>query len=270
MKPFLKWAGGKRRIAHTITDLLNIGPSDPYFEVFTGGGAVFFHLRTKGHIGPAYLSDVNAELVATYRAVRDDVEELIALLSDYDELHSEAFYYSKRLEDWKYLEDDAEIGARMIYLNKAGFNGLYRVNKAGGFNVPFGHNLNANILDEDNLRACSVALQGVALAVAGFRSTIRSVKSGFVYCDPPYVPISATSNFVGYTAKGFTADDQIDLRDEALKAKRRGVRIVLSNADVEPVRVLYSTDFDLHEIKVARPINSKSTGRGKVGELLIY
>lgn len=270
-KPFLKWPGGKRKIAPKILELLAVGKHDRFAELFAGGGAVFFALRNQGHTGPALIADVNAELIRTYRAVRDEVEDVIAILEDFQDLHSERFYYIKRADE---PTDNADIAARMIYLNKAGFNGLYRVNKKGGFNVPYGKNPNANVCDADNLRACSAALQGTMILTQSFEVEMSDPKPGTrIYCDPPYVPASATSNFTSYTADGFDYTDQRRLRDFAAKSKRKGAKVVLSNSDTAPVRELYLNDatcFQALRIQVRRSINADAATRGKVGELLIF
>jgi DNA adenine methylase len=261
-RPFLKWAGGKRQL---LASLLKNAPPDParYFEPFVGGGALFFALRPPH----AVLADVNARLIRTYKGVRDDVEEVIRLLRDYP--HDSAFFYRLREESID-SGSDAQVAAWFIYLNKTGFNGLYRVNRRNGFNVPFGRNVNPNICDEVTLRACSAALAGTELLEADFEVAVAKAKRGdFVYFDPPYVPLSTTSSFTSYTSHGFGPAEQTRLRDTAGKLKRRGVRVLLSNSSAPFVRELYAHGFDLKTVSATRQVNSKATARGPIVELLI-
>ena len=269
-KPFLKWAGGKRRV---LPALLGKAPADwvRYHEPFVGGGALFFSLASRrgGLAGQAVLSDMNERLIRTYQTVRDDVEPLIGRLQEHAEQHSKEHYYATRarkIDD----DEDLEVAAWMIYLNKTGFNGLYRVNKKGGFNVPMGRYKNPNICDEKNLRSCSNILTGVTIRHEGFDAVLeRDGQGDFVYFDPPYVPVSATSSFTAYTADGFTLADQERLRDIATALKERGVSVMLSNADHPRVRKLYTPGFRKHSIQVGRAINSAAKRRGSVAELII-
>jgi DNA adenine methylase len=248
-----------------------------YFEPFVGGGAVFFDLFASGRIdGVAYLNDVNAELVTTYQAVRDDVDNVVGELSRYAERHSRSYYYEIRASDpmgyFKGRLRGPVTAARMIYLNRTCFNGLYRVNKAGKFNVPMGKYANPTICDADNLRACSRALSCATLTCSDFTSVLEAAREGdFAYCDCPYWPASNTSNFTKYTSIGFSSHDQRRLRDEAVRLKKCGVRVLLSNSDVPDVRDLYShPDFSMKSVSASRRINSKTGKRGAVGELLIW
>ena len=194
-RPFLKWAGGKRQL---LPDLLHQVPPDysgfRYFEPFVGGGALFFALRPKR----AVLADVNERLIRTYKGVRDDVQTVIGLLGKYP--HDATFFYRLREEQID-SGTDAEVAAWFIYLNKTGFNGLYRVNRDNRFNVPFGRYVRPKICDKATLLACSSALADVELLVADFEVVVAKAKRGdFVYFDPPYVPLSATSSFTSYTS----------------------------------------------------------------------
>ncbi|MDB4945837.1 MAG: hypothetical protein JWP97_5371 [Labilithrix sp.] len=261
-RPFLKWVGGKRQL---LPDLVAHAPRTfgRYFEPFVGGGALFFHLRPRD----AVLADSNERLIRTYRAVRDDVEAVIDLLRHYP--YDPEFYYQLR-EVAVDARSDAEVAAWFIYLNRAGFNGLYRVNRANEFNVSFGRYVNPTICDADNLRACSEALQGVDFAVGDFASVVESARrDDFAYFDPPYVPMSATSCFTSYGSVGFGADDQRRLRLTAAKLKKRGVRVLLSNSSAPFVRELYSGGFDLSEVSATRAVNCRADRRGAVKELLI-
>ena len=270
-KPFIKWVGGKRRL---VPELLRQAPEDfgRYHEPFVGGGALFFGLAEE-HAGRerwASLSDTNLRLVRTYRAVRDDVEGLIARLRDYAEAHDKDQYYAVRALDVDRMEHDADVAAWFIYLNKTGFNGLYRVNRKGDFNVPMGRYKNPNICDGDNLRACSRALHGVDIRQEGFeRAAARAVAGDFLYFDPPYVPASATANFTAYTSDGFGYAEQERLRDVARDLKSRGARVILSNSDTPPVRSLYQRGFAKRQVMMTRAVNSRASKRGGVPELLI-
>ncbi len=266
-RPFLKWAGGKTRLAD---ELLARAPSafKVYHEPFVGGGALFFRLYREGRLQRAVLSDLNAELIDTYRAIRDCVEEVMAILATYP--HAEAFYYAIREQDpWQLSLP--ERAARMIYLNKTGYNGLYRVNRQGKFNVPFGRYKSPTYLDRENLLAVSQALREVQLLCAAFETVLERAEPGdWVYFDPPYVPLSRTANFTAYQAGGFGLDDHRRLRDICLELSRRGVYVMLSNSDTGIVRELYDYPlFAITEVRASRAINRNSTGRGKVTELLI-
>lgn len=275
-KPFIKWAGGKRRL---VPELLSRAPDvfGAYHEPFMGGAALFFGLlanRTiRGHdldTPWATLSDTNLRLVRTFRAVRDDVEGLIARLADYAEAHGRDQYYEVRALPVDEMEHDADVGAWFIYLNKTGFNGLYRVNRKGGFNVPIGRYKNPNICDADNLRAASRALQGAEIRHETFDAVLDRAEAGdLVYFDPPYVPASATASFTSYTKSGFDLDDQARLRDVARALKERGVAVLLSNSDTPPVRDLYRRGFTKRQVMMTRAINSKASKRGAVPELII-
>jgi len=261
-RPFLKWAGGKRQL---LADLRSHVPRSHgrYFEPFVGGGALFFaHRRTD-----AVLADVNARLIRTYKGVRDDVESVIRLLKKYP--HDPKFFYRFREADID-SRSDVDVAAWFIYLNKTAFNGLYRVNRSNRFNVPFGRYENPTICDEGNLRACSAALAGVDLVVEDFEAVVTNAKKGdFVYFDPPYVPLSATSSFTSYTSHGFGVTEQMRLRDTARTLKKRGVHVLLSNSSAPLVRDLYEDGFHVMEVSATRLVNSKAAARGAIPELLI-
>jgi DNA adenine methylase len=261
-KPFLKWAGGKSRL---ISSMLPYFPLkyNYYFEPFLGGGALFFSGTVKR--SGAILSDLNGELINAYRVVRDSPEELIEQLDLMQSQHSEVYYYTIRSR--KFVEP-LNQAARFIYLNKTCFNGIYRENSRGEFNVPMGSYKNPLICDQKTILEASKALFGVALFHSSFMD-ISGVESGdFVYFDPPYLPINKTSNFTGYTAHGFTIEDQIKLRDLAVALANSGVYVMLSNSDTPIVRKMYE-GFNLMELQAARSVNSKGEKRGKVSELLI-
>lgn len=268
-RPFLKWAGGKTQL---LDELLPLVPErfSAYYEPFVGGGAMFFACGPK----KAMLSDANEELINCFRVVRDDVRELckqLVLYQHFYELKGEQAYYDTRALVPSKMTPVGRA-ARMIFLNKTCFNGLYRVNRAGRFNVPHGSfKTPLKILDEENLRACSRVLQNTDLFVGDFEDQLRLArKDRFVYLDPPYDPASATSNFTAYTKDGFSLDDQRRLAACCVRLKARGVRILLSSADTPTTRKLYPTShFNITRVEARRAINSKGGRRGPVGELLI-
>lgn len=234
-----------------------------YYEPFAGGGAVFFAL----HPSKAVLADANARLMRTYVGVRDCADAVIDRLRRSP--HSKDFFLKVRAFDVD-RADDASAAAWLIYLSKTGFNGLYRVNQSGGFNVPFGDHVNPTICDEGNLRACSTALRGVDVVTADFENTIeRSVPGDLVYCDPPYLPTSATASFTGYTADGFGLADHRRLRDAALRAKARGVHVVISNSAAPAIVDLYRDGFEVHRVSAPRSIAASGGSRANVEELIV-
>ncbi|MGH7298203.1 MAG: DNA adenine methylase [Polyangiaceae bacterium] len=259
--PFLKWLGGKGRLLEQFENLLP--PTfDRYFEPFFGGGAMFFSLTPPR----AVLSDVNAELVDCYSAVRDSVENVIAALGDHR--YEKAHFYEVRALDPRALTLP-ERAARTIFLNRAGFNGLYRVNRQGRFNVPFGRYTNPTLCDASNLRACSRALEGVEFLCGDFAAAVATVKRGdFVYFDPPYVPVSTTANFTHYAAGRFDWGEQERLAKLFAELSRRGVLVMLSNADTTEVRDLFN-GFKIERVAARRSVNSNPEKRGKVGEVVV-
>lgn len=235
-----------------------------YHEPFLGGGALYFALQPE----QASLSDYNSRLIATYSGVRDDVDTVVDTLAQWP--YDKDFYLERRAEQIDGKPAD-QIAAWMIYLNKAGFNGLYRVNRSGQFNVPFGRYTNPKICDEPNLRACSDQLGRTRLSTGDFDRVLDETERGdFVYFDPPYVPASPTSSFTSYTSNGFNIGDQIRLRDTALELKRRGVHVLLSNSDTELVQRLYGRGFRMRPVRASRSINCQAGKRGKVGEVIVW
>jgi DNA adenine methylase len=271
--PFLKWAGGKTQI---LFELEKFVPSefDRYFEPFLGGGAVFFHLTSKNFHFTAYLSDTNEELITVYRVVKGDVEKLIDILKkhqkDYDKGPTE-FYYELR----KFVPPtDVERAARFIALNKTCYNGLYRVNKGGIFNVPIGRYKNPLICDSNNLRNASLSLRDskVIIELSDYKQIVlENAREGdFVYLDPPYNPASSTASFTSYTNSGFTNTDQKELRDVFTELIDRKCKVLLSNSDTKFIRELYSefaTCFK--EVNVLRSINCRGSKRIGHKELII-
>jgi DNA adenine methylase len=261
--PFIKWVGGKRQLLPAI--LPHVPKSfGTYHEPFLGGGALFFAMQPKR----AILSDGNARLVRTYWGVCNSVNDVIQLLKTYP--YDRDFYYRMREQNADSLQNH-ELAAWFIYLNKTGFNGLYRVNRSGGFNVPFGRYTNPTICDEPNLRACSYALQSASIVHSDFGCVLdRAVRGDFVYFDPPYVPLTATSSFTSYTSDGFEMADQRRLRDVALVLKRRGVSVLLSNSSAPAVFELYRDGFTIETVDARRCVNSKASARGAIKEVLIW
>ncbi len=262
VSPFVKWVGGKREI---LPALLPHMPSSfgRYYEPFVGGGALFFHFAPRR----AVLGDSNKRLIRAYRGVKNDVERVIELLIGYP--YTKTFYLELRARDVD-AGTDAEVAAWLIYLNKTGYNGLYRVNSRDIFNVPFGNHQKPNVCDEPTLRACARALAGTTLKHADFEAVTSSAGEGdLVYFDPPYVPRSVSSYFTSYTSSGFGPADQERLRDVALRLKRRGVHVRLSNSATELVERLYARDFDLLPVLARRRVNRDGQGRGEITEYLI-
>lgn len=263
--PFLKWAGGKRQLLAHISPLL---PEriDTYFEPFLGGAAVFFRLAAEGRFRRAVLADANPELVNCYRAIRNDVDGVIAALGEFR--NNSAQYYRVRRRDPSKLSPTARA-ARLIYLNRCGYNGLYRVNSSGQFNVPFGRYRRPVICDEAKLRAASAVLQKAKIVHGDFEKTLRNVgPADFVYLDPPYVPLSATSSFTAYAKGNFGPADQERLAGALRALAARQVPALLSNSDCPTTRQLYSV-FDIGTVPVRRAINSVGHGRGPVDEILV-
>ncbi len=270
-KPFVKWVGGKRQLLRQFRELGLYPPEDfnpitnTYYEPFVGGGAVFFDLLPKN----AELSDLNNELVMTYNVIKNNVDELIQSLQKH--IYDKEYYLEVRA---KKVEDlsDVEVASRFIFLNRTGFNGLYRVNKSGQFNVPFGRYNNPVICDEDNLRRVSDALQDVTITHHDYKNVLKTAKSGdFIYLDPPYYPINATSSFTSYTAEGFLEKEQTELRDTFIKLHKKGCFVMLSNSDTPFINELYSglDGITINKITAGRAINSKGSGRGKITEVLV-
>ena len=270
-RPFVKWAGGKGALLSEIASRLpRRGSFRRYVEPFVGAGALLFWIRRSFPDVECVVSDSNAELVNAYRAVRDDVDRVITKLETHQALHSEEHYYNVRKAAPR---DPAERAARLIYLNRTCYNGLYRVNRKGQFNVPIGRYENPRILDRENLLAVSTVLAPVDVRHDDF-GTVTSACGRFdlVYLDPPYHPISATSRFTNYTAGGFGVEEQRRLAREFEAMSRRGAVVLLSNSDTPLVRELYEAlqpPPAIHLVEVPRAINSKGSSRGAVEELLI-
>ena len=270
---FLKWAGGKARLAPHIAE--RAPPRiQCYHEPFLGGGAVFFALHEEGRIGAATLADGNEALVETYQVVRDDVGKLIRYLGGHAREY-EGREWSRRGQYYYEVRDrlrprsPAGKAARLIFLNKTCFNGLYRVNREGRFNVPHGRHYNPRILDREGLREASAALACATIKAIDFGEACARAEPGdFVYLDPPYQPLSDTSDFTEYTKDGFGIAEQRRLREAFDDLTKRGVPALLSNSDHPAIRDLYKR-YDIAEVPMGRNINADVAGRAPVIELLI-
>jgi DNA adenine methylase len=264
-RPFLKWAGGKSQL---LPQLVRRLPQqiNRYLEPFLGGGALYFALQPRH----AYLADCNHELINCFSVVQSNVEELIHELQTFR--YEEEMYYAVREMDRR--TEFAQLSsvkraARFLYLNKTCFNGLYRVNSKGHFNVPFGRYTNPTIVDKENLHACSNLLKSAVLAQQNFEEIVEIAdKDDFVYFDPPYAPVSETSDFTGYVAGGFDEAAQELLLLVCLKLHRKGVRWMVSNSNAAIIQELYR-GFKIEPVGAARSINSKASKRGAVVELII-
>lgn len=261
----MKWAGGKGQL---LPELMKRLPStfNRYFEPFIGGGALFFSLEPEN----AYISDINPDLINVYQVVQSDVHMLIRSLKKH--YYCKDYFYDIRGADRE--KNYARWGrvrkaSRFIFLNKTCFNGLYRVNSMGHFNVPFGNYKNPRILDEPNLLACSQALQEVKIAVSPFDKVESEAGPGdLIYFDPPYVPLNITSNFTNYSKEGFDLEMQVKLRDLCVALDEKGVKFMLSNSSAPFVFDLYQ-QFEMELVNASRSINSVGKRRGKVKEVLV-
>ncbi len=267
-QPFLKWPGGKRQL---LPELLSIVDSlqdiSRYHEPFLGGGALFFALTQARRLSKnTHLADINPNLMDAYIGVRDEVESVIEQLLKHKQKHCEKYFYKVRTQRPRKLANRA---ARIIYLNRTCFNGLYRENSKGQFNAPLGRYKNPRICDADNLRACAQALKATRLAVKSFEASVRLAKPGdLVYFDPPYAPVSKTADFTAYAKGGFSAVDQAKLAEVFAALAARGVHAMLSNSLTNMTANLYK-DFHIYRVYATRRINSKADRRGKVPEVLV-
>lgn len=271
-RPFVKWAGGKTQLLPALSQIL---PKKirTYYEPFVGGGAVYFTLAARERFERAVLNDRNRELMNSYTTIKEDLESLVQALKERADAYADApvatFDYWKARE----LEELSPLlrATRMLFLNKTCFNGLYRVNRKGEFNVPFGRYANPRICDETNLRACSELLNNIptTLLSVDFVEAVADAQEGdVVYLDPPYLPLSSTSNFASYTSGGFGIDDHHRLAALFKVLINKGVTVVVSNSDTETTRALYE-GYEIHSVQAKRHINSKGDGRGAIGELII-
>ncbi|WP_036487122.1 DNA adenine methylase [Myxosarcina sp. GI1] len=264
-KPFVKWVGGKTQLLPELTSRLPDN-FERYFEAFIGGGALFFHLQPE----QSTLIDINEELTNVYRVIKYKTDELITDLKQH--IYEKDYYYQirdvDRTEEYKFWSD-VRRASRLIYLNKTCFNGLYRVNSKGEFNTPMGSYKNPKIVDATNLRACSQALQKAEIITGSFLKVEKLVTDrDFVYFDPPYAPLNATSNFTGYSQKGFDGEMQLSLRDLCDRLNDKGVRFMVSNSNAPLILDLYK-DYKVEFVYATRAINSKGNKRGKIPEVIV-
>jgi DNA adenine methylase len=272
LSPFVKWAGGKNSLLSHLLPLVPLHLSD-YHEPFLGGGALFLRTCTRNTSFNAHLSDANEQLISAYRVVKEFPEELIGLLSTlqrgYDSaIDKSAYFYAKR--QWR-PASRIESAARLVFLNKTCYNGLYRVNSKGEFNVPFGRYKHPRILDSEDIRSVSRVLENTKaeLRSIDYKEALASCgKDDFVYLDPPYQPPSKTSSFTDYTAGGFSEKDQEELAEEFGRLVDRGCTVLLSNSDTTMTRHLYH-GFEIVRVTVNRPINSVGTGRRGYKEIIV-
>lgn len=266
--PVLKWVGGKRQLLDTLSPLLPKKIST-YCEPFVGGGALLFHLQPK----TAYINDINAELIRVYSVIKDSVDELIEELEKFENT-AEQFY---AIRDWDRNKEyystlsDVQKAARVLYLNKTCYNGLYRVNNAGEFNTPFGNYRNPNIVNAPVLRAVSAYFNSADLRMTttDYAEVLKNVPKGtFVYLDPPYDPISETSSFTGYSKGGFSRNDQIRLRECCDDLDARGIKFMLSNSATKFILDQYKS-YNITIVKAKRAVNSVASKRGDVDEVVV-
>ncbi len=270
-RPFLKWVGGKRQLLPELLKRIDAaGEFGRYHEPFIGGGALFFEMYRLGRLGrkQAYLSDNNPRLIETYEVVRDSTDDLIRLLKQHKAKNEHDYYYEVRANVPK---DKIARAARIIYMNKTCYNGLYRENSKGLFNTPYGRYKNPQICDEENLHACAEALRRTRIDARHFDTVTKVAKEGdLVYFDPPYHPVSETASFTSYAKDGFGIDEQMKLAELCKTLDSDGVKFILSNSSTDIVKKLYKhKPFRIEVVNANRNINSKSEKRGPVEEVLV-
>jgi DNA adenine methylase len=271
-KPFVKWAGGKRQLISLLNENLP-KTFGTYFEPFLGGGALLFHMLNERNRQKCNISDLNSDLVLSYTTIRDRVNDLMSSLKNHEKNYqkdSKFYYYSIRDSNPR---SQIEKTSRLLFLNRTCFNGLYRVNSKGKFNVPLGKYTNPNIVNEENLNSVSNILQSskVSIKCRDFEAVLRDAKKGdLVYFDPPYQPVSDTANFTSYTNKDFTYDDLSRLANLCMKLDEKGCNVLLSNSNSKEVSDMFSKKpWKINKIHANRSINSNSKKRTGHFELLI-
>lgn len=269
VKPILKWVGGKRQLLSEISPLIP-GEFDKYFEPFVGAGAVIFDLLPN----KAVINDLNNELINVYKVIKDNPDELIDLLKEHTNNNNKEYFYKVRELDRQTNYDtlsDIYKASRTIYLNKTAYNGLYRVNKSGQFNTPWGRYKNPKILDADNILSMSKYFNSKDIKILNcdYKNALNSVNKGdFVYLDPPYLPISSSSAFTSYTADGFGIQQQEELKKTCDMLDKLGVKFLLSNSYHSFLLDLYK-DYNIKIVEARRSVNSKGHKRGKIREILV-
>ena len=269
LQPFTKWTGGKRQLLPVIRELMP-KKYNRYFEPFVGGGALFFDLAPKN----AVINDFNAELINCYQQIKDNPQELIEILKVHQEYNSKEYYLDLRSADRDERIDmmsEVQRAARILYMLRVDFNGLYRVNSKNQFNVPYGRYKNPKIVDENLVSTISTYLNNnqIEIKKGDFEKAVLDVQPGdFVYFDPPYIPLSETSAFTSYTHEGFSYDEQVRLRDTFKKLSDTGAYVMLSNSSSFLVEELYR-DFNIHYVEATRTNGAKSSSRGKISEIIV-
>ena len=271
-KPFVKWAGGKRQLIPILNENLP-NSFGTYYEPFLGGGALLFHILTDRIGQKCSISDLNSDLVLAYTVIRNRIDDLITSLKNHERNYrknSKSYYYSIRESNPR---SEVEKTSRLLFMNRTCFNGLYRVNSKGKFNVPLGKYINPNIVNETNLRSVSHILQSskTSIQCRDFEAVLRYAKKGdLVYFDPPYQPVSETANFTSYTNKNFTPDDLTRLVKICKSLDEKGCNVLLSNSDSKLVSDMFSEKaWKINKIPANRSINSDSKKRTGHFELLI-
>ncbi|MFM0790636.1 DNA adenine methylase [Streptococcus suis] len=269
LQPFTKWTGGKRQLLPIIKSLMPDNYNS-YFEPFIGGGAVFFELIPK----KAIINDFNSELINCYRQIKDNPQKLIQLLTKHQENNSKEYYLELRAVDRDNRINkmtDVERAARIMYMLRVNFNGLYRVNSKNQFNVPYGRYKNPKIVDSDLILSISQYLNknNIEILTGDFEKAVEDVGAGdFVYFDPPYIPLSETSAFTSYTHEGFSYEEQVRLRDVFRKLDKKGAYVMLSNSSSPLVEELYK-GFNIHKVEAIRTNGAKASSRGKISEFIV-
>lgn len=267
-KPVVKWAGGKRQI---LSYLISVAPDKfgTYYEPFVGGGALLIELYNSGFLEKAIISDINEDLVDMYRIVKERPEELLHELSLLKFKNNREDYYKARDKYNSIKESNPEKTALFIYLNRHGYNGLYRVNSRGEFNVPFGRYSNPSLPGREEIYSLSKVLKVTEVLNEDFEESVKSAgKRDFVYFDPPYMPVSSSSYFTDYNSAGFSKENQIRLYETFKSLSKRGVFVMESNSDSDFIEELYN-GFNIVRIKARRNINSVASKRGPIDELII-
>lgn len=294
-KPFVKWAGGKRQLLPVIESNLPVGIGESinrYCEPFIGGGALLFHLLGKHKFSEVYISDMNTGLITVYYQIRDNLEELILELRRLSDeyyalpnLESKAEYYYAHRKSYNLLAMDGAVieehekivlASLFIFINKTNFNGVYRVNRKGEFNIAFGKNLTPTILDEENLRAVSKDLQNVHIHHGSYKDSESWIdENTFVYLDPPYRPLNLTANFNSYLSSGFNDNDQAELSEWVKKQSQKGAKLMLSNSDPKnsnPDDNFFDELYDwatIQRVSARRNVSPDAKTRGKMSEILV-
>lgn len=264
---FIKWAGGKTQLIDQYKSLFPKSFNN-YFEPFVGSGAVFFYIKQKFNPKNITISDINEDLIDTYNAVKEDLGVLNELLKKHKKNHSEEYFYKMR-EEFNTTKDKLKKAALFIYLNKTCFNGLYRVNSTGEFNVPFGKYKNPGILQNKKLNEASKTLKEVKINCVSFEKVADFAKEGdFIYFDPPYYPINNTSSFTSYQKSGFLEKEQKKLAEVFKRLDKKGCKVMLSNSDTNFIKGLYK-DYDIKTVKARRAINCNGNGRGIINEIVV-